>query len=67
MNWLSWNDFLAPSNPFAALLFGIAGTLIVGLSIWFETKAKRTLLVAVISGVLTTIIGVCLLTFLGFY
>ncbi|WP_201715776.1 hypothetical protein [Rossellomorea arthrocnemi] len=67
MNWLNWNDLLAPSNPYAAVFFGIIITLAVAFSIWVETKQWRILFIAVVSGVLTTIIGVGLLTMVGFY
>ncbi|WP_064093446.1 hypothetical protein [Rossellomorea aquimaris] len=67
MNWLNWNDFLAPSNPYAAILLGVIGTLIVAATIWVETKERRTLWVAIISGTLTTLIGVGVLNLIGFY
>ncbi|CAN7395374.1 hypothetical protein [Rossellomorea sp. LjRoot5] len=67
MNWLNWNDLLAPSNPYAAVLFGIILTIVVAFSIWVETRQIRTLFIAMISGGLTTIIGVGLLTMVGFY
>ncbi|KPL60108.1 hypothetical protein [Rossellomorea vietnamensis] len=67
MNWLNWNDFLAPSNPYAAVFFGIILTIVVAFSIWLETRQIRTLFIAIVSGGLTTIIGVGLLTMVGFY
>ncbi|MGD6847955.1 hypothetical protein [Rossellomorea aquimaris] len=67
MSWLNWNDLLAPSNPYAAVFFGIILTLIVACSIWYETKQKRILFIAIVTGGLTTVIGVGLLTMIGFY
>ncbi len=67
MKWLDWNDFLAPSNPYVAMFFGIMITLVVTISIWHETKQKRIVFIAVVSGVLTTVIGVGFLTMIGFY
>ncbi|MGE6752737.1 hypothetical protein ACQKFO_04785 [Rossellomorea sp. NPDC071047] len=67
MSWLNWNDLLAPSNPYAAVFFGIILTLVVASSIWYETKQKRILFIAIVTGGLTTVIGVGLLTMIGFY
>lgn len=67
MNWLNWNDLLAPSNPYAAVLFGLVLTIVVAFSIWVETRQIRILFIAMVSGGLTTIIGVGLLTMIGFY
>jgi hypothetical protein len=67
MNWLSASDFLAPANHYAALLFGLIFTAIMSTTLWIETKQKRILLVAVISGVVTTFAGVEVLKLIGFY
>jgi hypothetical protein len=67
LKWLTASDFLAPSNPYAALLFGLIFTAIVATSIWIETKQKRTLFVAVIAGAVTTFAGVGILNMMGFY
>ncbi|MCA1058786.1 hypothetical protein LCL96_07565 [Rossellomorea aquimaris] len=67
MSWLNWHDLLAPTNPYAAFLFGIIVTIVIALSIWFETKKRRTILIVLLSGVMTTILGVGLLTVIGFY
>lgn len=67
MNRLSWYDILAPSNPYAAVFFGIIITLAVAYSIWVETKQVRILFIAVGSGILTTVIGAGFLTMIGFY
>jgi hypothetical protein len=67
VNWLSSSDFLAPTNPYAALLFGLIFTAIVSTTIWVDTKQKRIILVAVISGVVTTFAGVGILNLIGFY
>ncbi|PFG06352.1 hypothetical protein [Bacillus sp. es.034] len=67
MNWLNWNDLLAPSNPYAAVLLGLILTIVVAFSIWVETRQIRILFIAILSGGLTTIIGVGLLTMVGFY
>lgn len=67
MNWLNWNDLLAPSNPYVAVFFGIILTIVVAFSIWVETRQIRPLFIAMVTGGLTTIIGVGLLTMVGFY
>ncbi|MGG3916352.1 hypothetical protein [Rossellomorea vietnamensis] len=67
MNWLNWNDLLAPSNPYAAVIFGLILTIVVAFSIWVETRQIRILFIAMVSGGLTTIIGVGVLTMIGFY
>lgn len=67
MSWLNWNDLLAPSTPYASVFFGLILTLVVAFSIWYETKQKRILFIAIVTGGLTTVIGVGLLTMIGYY
>ncbi|BCB03727.1 hypothetical protein [Bacillus sp. KH172YL63] len=67
MDWLNWYDLLAPTNPYASLLFGFIITLVVGVAVMLETKQKRIGVMAVITGVLTTVIGVAFLTWMGLY
>ena len=67
MDWLQSYDFLAPTNPYAALFFGVIFTIIVGVVVWIETKKKKMVLVVLITGMLVSLIGVTLLYFLGFY
>jgi len=37
MDWLQFYDLLTPTNPYAALFFGIIFTIIVAIVVWFET------------------------------
>ncbi|WP_164215735.1 hypothetical protein [Virgibacillus sp. YIM 98842] len=67
MDWLQTNDFLIPTNPYAALFFGIMFTIIVGIIVWIETKEKKTVLIVFIAGCLVSVIGSTLLHFIGFY
>lgn len=65
--FINWYDWITPTNPYAALFFGILFTIIMGVIIWLETKERKTVVVAITAGVLTTIIGVAILNWLGFY
>lgn len=65
--FINWYDWSTPTNPYAALFFGILFTIIMGVIIWLETKERKTVVVAITAGVLTTIIGVAILNWLGFY
>jgi hypothetical protein len=67
MSWLNWYDWITPTNPFAALFFGIIFTLIIAFSIWIRTKEKKTVWITLLSGGLTSIIGVIILNVIGFY
>ncbi|GAB3801822.1 hypothetical protein [Virgibacillus kimchii] len=67
MDWLQANDFLIPTNPYAALFFGIVFTLIIGVVVWSETKEKKLVLVILLVGCSVSLIGVMLLSFFGFY
>ncbi|WP_066175200.1 hypothetical protein [Bacillus marinisedimentorum] len=64
---IHWYDWIAPTSPFAALVFGLLFTLIAAFSIWFGTKAKKPVWIALLAGSLTTVIGVIILNAVGFY
>lgn len=67
MNWLSVNDFITPTNPWAALLFGFIFAVIICIIMWFETKEKRAVLIALIVTSMSSIIIVGFLYMIGFY
>jgi hypothetical protein len=67
MDWLQATDFLVPTNPYAALFFGVMFTLVVSIVVWTETKEKKTVLIAFISGCLVSLAGVTFLHVVGFY
>lgn len=67
MDWLQFYDFLAPTNPYAALFFGIVFSGIVSTVVWVETKEKKMVFVVLITGCLASLAGVTILFFLGFY
>jgi hypothetical protein len=67
MDFLSWYDWITPTNPLASLFFGILFTIIVGITVWVDTKQLRTVLVTAITGITVTGIGVAILNAVGFY
>lgn len=67
MDFLSWYDWITPTNPFASLFFGFIFTVIVGSTVWIDTKKLRTTTLAMTVGVVVTICGVTLLNFIGYY
>ncbi len=67
MNFLSWYDWITPTTPFASLLFGFIFTVIIGITVWIDSKKPRTTTLAMVVGGGVTIFGVCLLTLIGFY
>lgn len=67
MDFLSWYDWITPTNPFASIFFGILFTIIVGITVWFETKQLRTVLVTAVTGVIVTGVGVAILNAIGYY
>ncbi|RFU61193.1 hypothetical protein [Bacillus sp. V59.32b] len=67
MDWLNWYDWITPTNPFASVFFGILLSIIVAFSLWFETRERRTQLIALFTGTLASVIFVAILTSFGFY
>ncbi|WP_423410298.1 hypothetical protein AABM38_10375 [Heyndrickxia sp. MSNUG] len=67
MDFLSWYDWITPTNPFASLFFGVIFTVIIGITVWIDTKKLKTTTLAMIVGVFVTIFGVTILNFIGFY
>ncbi|MCP3029006.1 hypothetical protein [Halobacillus sp. A5] len=67
MNFISWFDWITPTNPFASLFFGILFTIILGVTIWVETRNFKTVLITTITGIVITGIGVSLLNVIGYY
>lgn len=67
MSWLSIHDFITPTNPWAALFFGLMFAIIMATFIWFETKEKRAFFIALLVVSMTSIIIVLCLYMLGFY
>ena len=67
MNMIQWFDWITPTNPLASLFFGILFTIILVVMVWFETRSVRTTSVTALTGILTTGIGVAVLSMIGFY
>ncbi len=67
MDFLNWYDWITPTNPFASLFFGVIFTVIIGMTVWIDTKNLRTTTLAIIVGVVVTICGVTLLNLAGYY
>ncbi|WP_411954471.1 hypothetical protein ACKXGF_00970 [Alkalibacillus sp. S2W] len=67
MNFINWYDWISPTHPFASIFFGLLFTLFMGIMGWIETKDAKTTFVLVLTGTLVTLIGVTILTWLGFY
>ncbi len=67
MDFLSWYDWITPTNPLASMFFGILFTIILGITVWVDTKQIRTVIVTAITGVVVTGIGVVILNAIGFY
>ncbi len=67
MDFLSWYDWITPTNPLASIFFGILFTIIVGITVWVDTKQIRTVTVTAITGIVATGIGVIILNAIGFY
>jgi len=67
MDFLSAHDLITPTNPFAAIFFGIIAIVIVAVVVWFDTKSKKTTGLTLITGLLVVIIGVAILNLFGYY
>lgn len=67
MDFLSWYDWITPTNPLASLFFGILFTIILGITVWVDTKQLRTVFVIAITGIAVTGIGVIILNAIGCY
>ena len=67
MEFLSWYDWIQPTNPYASIFFGIIFTVIMALFLGFDTKKFQTVAIALVTGLSVTVIGVAILNFIGFY
>ncbi|MBW3111651.1 hypothetical protein KYJ26_07415 [Bacillus sp. MCCB 382] len=67
MDFLSWYDWITPTNPLASIVFGLLFTFIGGITVWLNTKRVRTVMVAAFTGIAVTGIGVTILNIIGFY
>lgn len=67
MHFLSWYDWITPTNPYAALLLGLIFIALLAFIIWFQTKSWRTLFISLTTGVLVVLIGVIILNNIGWY
>lgn len=67
MSFLNWLDWSTPTNPYASIFFGIIFTIVLALTVWFDTKKIRTISVTVATGLGVTFIGVLLLNTIGYY
>ncbi|MYL60348.1 hypothetical protein GLW20_22870 [Virgibacillus halodenitrificans] len=67
MEWLQLHDFITPTNPYAALFFGMLVSLIGSIAVFTQTKNKKSSLLILLAGILTTLAGVAVLYMLGFY
>jgi len=67
MDFLSWYDWITPTNPYAALLLGLIFIFILAFIIWFQTKSWRTLFISLTTGILVVLLEVAILTSIGWY
>lgn len=67
MDFVNWYDWITPTNPFASLLFGVLFTIILGITVWVETRQLKTFLITTITGIIITGIGVAVLNAIGYY
>ncbi|MCA1011622.1 hypothetical protein [Halobacillus halophilus] len=67
MSFLSWFDWINPTNPYASLFMGILFSIFLGITVWVETKEQRKATVTAIIGIVVTCIGVGILTAVGYY
>jgi hypothetical protein len=67
MDFLNWYDWIQPTNPYASMLFGLLFSIIITFVVWFDTKEIRTSGIVFGTGVGVTIIGVLILSTIGFY
>ncbi len=67
MDFISWYDWITPTNPLASLFFGILFTIILGITIWLETKHFRTVIILTVTGFVVTGVGVVILNAIGYY
>ena len=67
MDFLSINDWITPTNPYASLVFGLLFTILVGGVVWIDTRKLRTLLIVLLTGSIVSIVGVLVLQVVGFY
>ena len=67
MNFLSWYDWITPTNPYAALLLGLIFIALLAFIIWFQTKSWSTFFISLTTGVLVVLLGVAILTSIGWY
>lgn len=49
MDFLSWYDWLTPTNPMASIFFGLIFTVIVGVTVWWDTRKMRSAFVAALT------------------
>ncbi len=67
MDFISWYDWITPTNPYASIFFGVLFTMILGITIWVETKHFRTVIILAVTGFVVTGIGVVILNAIGYY
>ncbi|MCF6136650.1 hypothetical protein [Pseudalkalibacillus berkeleyi] len=67
MDFINWYDWITPTNPMASIFFGILFTIIIGITVWVESKEVKMLVVTTLTGIAVTLIGVSALTAIGFY
>jgi|GEM_PF-2431837 len=67
MEWLSIHDFIVPTNPLAALFFGIVFAIIISLFAWYETRNKKTVILSLLIVCAFVVLLVGFLHMIGFY
>ncbi|MCE4052067.1 hypothetical protein [Bacillus sp. Au-Bac7] len=67
MSFLHWYDWIQPTNPYASFFFGIIFTIIIGITVWINTRKKTMAGFAVLAGISFSAIFVYILVLTGFY
>lgn len=67
MDWLSINDFIIPTNPLAALFFGIAFAVVIGLYVWFDQRQFKVAVFSSLFAIVVVAVLVGILYIFGYY
>lgn len=67
MSWLNIHDFIVPTNPQAALFFGIIFVVIVSIFVWFDTRKVKLTIFSCLFASFIVVLLVGFLYMIGYY
>jgi ABC-type multidrug transport system permease subunit len=67
MDFLQWYDWITPTNPTAAFLFGLLFSVIAAVTVKVVDKSWKRSLFAFLVGSCVTVMFVPFLTMMGYY